>query len=218
MPLLVAVAAVVALGGSVAGYLLTRSTPTPAVAPVAAVPTAKPVTPIEPKPPRPTAKPVERSYPLRSLLELDVTVDIDGSRAHLLALFPTIGSEPGADKLVYRLPLQNPWFGAVEMSWNNEKAGRLTNVRFDPPRGDERFKNQKQIGDCLARGLGKPEVRELNHLTGELSFFWGARFPKAWADLYSGYLRLAFENPKGAPPMTFGQVVRSLDACAPGTP
>lgn len=151
---------------------------------------------------------------MRSLLAINPMVDIDSSRAHLLGLFPTVKSVVRAD-LSYRVPLDHPWFDAVELTWKNEKGGKLASVAFRPPRGDERFKNQKEISDCLAKSLGKPLVREINHLAGELSYFWGAHFPKAWANVYSGYLWLAFLDPKGVAPVTLPQVVRSLATCAP---
>jgi len=152
---------------------------------------------------------------MRALLGVSMAVDVDGSRAHLLGLFPSISSSQLADELRYVVPLNHRWFGAAELSWKNERAGKLVSVAFRPPVGDDKLKNPKEIADCLSKGLGKPQVRELDHLAGELSYFWGPHFPTAWADLYSGYLWLSFEDPKGVPPVTFAQVVRTLDSCAP---
>ncbi len=180
----------------------------------------KPVAP-SPAPPSPAAPAAARSsevrYPLRSLLGISTMVDIDGSRQHLLGLFPTIEASRVADHLRYVVPLSHPWFSVAALSWQNEKAGKLVSVGFEPPVGDTKLENQKEIADCLSRGLGKPEVRELDHLSGELSYFWGRHFPRAWLDVYSGYLWLAFEDPKGVAPITFAQVVRTLDGCAPST-
>lgn len=186
----------------------------------AALPAGTPARPAAPTPPSPAQAPAPTtaSYPLRALLGVNVSVDIDASRAHLLALFPTITSEPRADQLSYTLPLSHPWFSAAELNWKNEKAGKLVSVALRPPVADQNFKNQKEIADCLTKGLNQPQVRELNHLAGELSYFWGPHFPKAWADLYSGYLWLAFEDPKGVAPVTFANVVRTLDGCAAHAP
>lgn len=160
-------------------------------------------------------KPAPVGYPLRSLLNINVAVDIDGSIAHMHGLFPDVESTRIADQLRFAIPLKNPWFGEAELSWKNEKAGKLATVGFRPPLGNDKLSNAKQIADCLSKGLGKPEVREIDHLSGEMSYFFGKGFPKAWANVYSGYLWLAFEDPRGVPPVTFAQVVRTLDGCAP---
>ena len=171
---------------------------------------------VAPAPPAaPLGKPSQVRYPLRSLLGVSTVVDIDGSQGHMLGLFPAIESSRVADQLRYVVPLAHPWFSEAQLSWKNEKAGKLVSVGFRPPVGDDKLENQKEIADCLGRGLGKPEVRELDHLSGELSYFWGRHFPRAWADVYPGYLWLAFEDPKGIAPITFAQLVRTLDGCAP---
>jgi len=177
---------------------------------------AQPALPSLPTAP-PAGAPSRVGYPLRSLLGTSTLVDIDGSRTHLLGLFPTIESSRVADQLRYVVPLDHPWFSQAELSWKNEKAGKLVSVGFRPPVSKAKLENQKEIADCLARGLGKPEVRELDHLSGELSYFWGRHFPRAWADVYPAYLWLAFEDPKGVAPITFAQVVRTLDDCTPHT-
>jgi DNA-directed RNA polymerase subunit RPC12/RpoP len=164
------------------------------------------------------AAPAPVGFPLGALLGVNPKVDIDGSRAHLLGLFPGISSEARADQLQYTVPLRHPWFSAAELNWKNEKDGPLVSVALRPPKGDPAFKNQNEIADCLARGLGKPQIKELNHLAGELSYFWGSHFPKAWADLYSSYLWLAFEAPQGVAPVTFSNVVRTLDGCSVPAP
>jgi DNA-directed RNA polymerase subunit RPC12/RpoP len=209
-------AAVATVVASVTAYLSMQLAQSPAAVapPAAAGPAVVPAPGPKPQAPKPVV-PVAVSYPLASLLGINAAVDIDASRAHLTALFPTITSEQRAGELSYRLPLKHPWFSALELNWENEKNGRLASVAFRPPAGDDKFKNQKEISDCLTKGLGKPEVRELDHLAGELSYFWGKHFPNAWADVYSSYLWLAFEDSKGAPPVTFANVVRTLAACAP---
>jgi hypothetical protein len=210
-------AAVATVVASLTAYLSTQLAQSPAaVAPLAAAsPAPNPALTPEPKPQATPNKPVAVSYSLASLAGINAAVDIDASRAHLTGLFPTITSEQRSDELSYRLPLKHPWFSAVELNWQNAKDGKLVSVAFRPPAGDDKFKNQKEISDCLSKGLGKPEVRELDHLAGELSYFWGQHFPKAWADLYSSYLWLAFDDSKGIAPVTFTNVVRTLEACAP---
>lgn len=165
--------------------------------------------------PRAAPKPVAVGYPLRSLLGVNVTVDIDGSTAHMRGLFPEVESSRVADQLRFAVPLEHPWFGLAELSWKNEKAGKLVTVGFKPPLGSDKLGNPKQIADCLSKGLGKPEAREVDHLSGEMSYFFGKGFPKAWANVYAGYVWMAFEDPRGVAPVTFGQVVRTLDSCAP---
>jgi hypothetical protein len=157
-------------------------------------------------------------YVMGSLLGITPTVDIDESRAQVLGLFPTIRSSRISNELRYVVPLSHRWFDAAELGWKNERAGKLASVAFRPPVGELKLKNQKEIADCLTKGLGKPEVREIDPLAGDLTYFWGKHFPKAYASLYSGYLWLSFEDPKGVAPVTFEQVVRTLDGCAPQTP
>ncbi|HEX6271887.1 MAG TPA: hypothetical protein VFZ53_02550 [Polyangiaceae bacterium] len=208
--LLVAGAAAVGLG-ALAAFLAARPAPesTTPPAPTTAEPAASP-----PAPSRPVSeKTAPVRYPLRSLSGVDTSVDIDGSRAHLLGLFPGIDSKRHGDELRHVVPLEHPWFSAVELGWKNEPAGKLTSVAFKPPAGLDKFENQKEIGDCLAKGLGKPEIRVTDHLAGEQSYFWGRHFPKAWANLYSGYLWLTFQSPRGIAPVTFPDVVRTLDGC-----
>jgi hypothetical protein len=182
----------------------------PSQEPVAAVSSVEPGAPA-------AGNPVLVRYLMGSLLGITPTVDIDESRAHLLGLFPTIHSSRISDELRYVVPLSHRWFSAAELGWKNERAGKLASVAFRPPVGELKLKNQKEIADCLSKSLGKPEVREIDHLAGDLSYFWGRNFPKAWASLYSGYLWLSFEDPKGVAPVTFQQVVRALDGCAPQT-
>jgi hypothetical protein len=210
---LVAIAAVFVFIGA-------RSSTAPTVAPRS--PAAGATLEARARPPVPaasvSAKAPEVRYPLSSLLGISSAIDIDGSKAHLQGLFPTVGSNRVADQLRYAIPLSHPWFGVAELSWKNERAGKLATVAFRPPRGDQKLKNPKEIADCLSKGLGKPEVREIDHLAGDVSYFWGRHFPKAWANVYSGYLWLSFLEPKGIPPVTFTQVVRTLDGCAPSSP
>lgn len=222
---LILIVLVVSLGlsAAVVGLVLMSRPSAPAATPRAAAgtppsgpntATPSPAPALTPKP-LAAAKPVPVGYPLRSLLGVNVTVDIDGSSAHLRGLFPDVESNRVADQLRFAVPLKHPWFGLCELSWKNQRAGKLVTVGFKPPLGSERLSNPKQIADCLAKGLGKPEVREVDHLAGEMSYFFGKGFPKAWANVYSGYVWLAFEDPRGVAPVTFAQVVRTLDSCAP---
>jgi hypothetical protein len=185
--------------------------------PAAAVATSHVASPSPAPTPAPpvAAKPTPAGYPLRSLLGINVAVDIDGSSAHMKSLFPDVESNRVADQLRFAVPLEHPWFGHVELSWKNERAGKLVTVGFKPPLASDKLANPKQIADCLGTGLGKPEAREVDHLSGEMSYFFGKGFPKAWANVYSGYVWLAFEDPRGVPPVTFAQVVRTLERCTP---
>lgn len=206
---------VLATAGAFVAYLglsAPAARPAAPIAQAAAAP-VKPATPSRAPAPQAAAKAVEARYPLRSLLVIDTKVDVDGSSAHLRGHFPDVASTRIAGELRFSVPLDHPWFGSAQLSWKNEKRGKLTTVGFKPPLGDEKLKNQKEIADCLSKGLGKPEVREIDHLAGELSYFWGKHFPKAWANLYSGYLWLSFEDPRGVAPITLPQVVRALDGC-----
>lgn len=219
---------ILVLGGLIGGFGLLaavvafvawRGTSRPSAVPQApaarAVPT-RAVTPLaaSSSPAKPEVRAPVR-YPMRALLAINTTTDIDASREHLLGLFPTITSERVAGDLSYKVPLSHPWFGEAELRWKNERAGKLATVGFRPPPGDAKLTNQKQISECLTGGLGKPQVREIDHLAGELSYFWGRAFPRAWANLYTGYLWMSFEDPRGVAPVTFAQVVRTLDGCAP---
>jgi len=190
------------------------STPPSKIAPPA-VPAPVATAPESPKPPPPER---ETRYPLKSLLGVNAGVDIDGSRALMHDLFPTVSAGTHGVDLSYEVPLSHSWFGTAQLIWKNERAGQLINVGLRPPQGDQRFKNQREIGECLVRGLGKAEVRETDHLKGEFSYFWGKSFPRAWANLYSGYLWLVFETPKGVPPITLERVVRTLNDCPETAP
>jgi hypothetical protein len=210
---LIVAGVVVVLGlAGLASYLVVRGAP-------ASTAEASVVAPAEAAP-RPSAAPasapektLSARYAMRSLLGVDTAVDIDRSGAHVLGLFPGIESRRHGDELRYVVPLEHRWFSAAELGWKNERAGKLTSVAFQPPAGDDKFRNQQEIGDCLARRLGKPEVRVTDHLAGEQSYFWGRHFPKAWANLYSSYLWLTFQDPRGIAPVTFADVVRALDGC-----
>ena len=219
-PILILVASVAALGLGAALVASIGKRPTPESAKPtsqAAIPASEPAAASPTRSRPPPEKTDDVRYPMRSLLGVRTAVDIDGSSAHMLELFPTVRSKRRADELQYTVPLSHPWFDRAELGWKNERTGKLTSVSFKPPAGDDKFKNQKEIGDCLAKGLGKPEVREIDHLAGEQSYFWGKHFPKAWANLYSGYLWLTFQNPEGLAPVTLATVVRTLDACTPPT-
>jgi hypothetical protein len=217
--ILVALAAALGLAVALVASIGKRPTPESPAQPTsqAAVPTTEPAAPSPTRSLPAPEKTDDVRYPMRSLLGVRTAVDIDGSSAHMLELFPTISSKRRADELQYSVPLSHPWFSRAELGWKNERAGKLTSVSFKPPAGDDKFKNQKEIGDCLAKGLGKPEVREIDHLAGEQSYFWGKHFPKAWANLYSGYLWLTFQSPEGIAPVTLTTVVRTLDGCTPQT-
>ena len=152
---------------------------------------------------------------MRALLSINPAVDIDGSRAHLQALFPGITSEQLSNELGFELPLRHPWFSKAKLNWRNEKNGKLVSVGFFPPTSKDKLQNQKEISDCLAKTLGKPTVQEVNHLAGQVNYFFGSRFPKADLSVYDSYVWMTMENPLGAPPVTFANVVRTLDGCAP---
>ncbi len=213
-PVLVFVVALT-VTGSVAAFLASQSASPPPVAKPAAVAVAKPAQLTEPRAqPRAPTKTPEVRYPMAALLRIDPTVDIDGSKAHLAALFPGVAGERLAGDLGYTVPLDHPWFREAVLNWKNEKNGRLATVGFRPPLGDDKLKNQAEIRDCLAKALGKPVAREVDHLAGEYSYFWGSHFPKVWANLYSSYLWMAFEDPRGVAPVTLPTVVRTLAGCA----
>lgn len=214
---LIAVGTVAVFGAALVAHLSARSTPDSVATPAARATVEPVVRSSAPAPPAPEKAAAVR-YPMRALLGVSTDVDIDGSRTHMLGLFPSIESERRADELRYVVPVHHRWFSSVELGWKNERAGKLTSVSFRPPEGDDKFENQDEIADCLAKGLGKPEVRETDHLAGEKSHFWGRHFPKAWANLYSGYLWLTFRNPEGIAPVTLPVIVRTLDGCTPQAP
>lgn len=209
--------ALVAVGAFVAAAQSSASTPAPKAAQAApqtlpaAVPTPRAV-------PTPPAADVVKLYSLESLLGVNTSVSIDGSHALMHDLFPTVSAGTHGVDLSYEVPLSHPWFGEAQFIWKNEKAGQLINVGLRPPKGEQRFTNQREIGECLVKGLGKAEVRETDHLKGEFSYFWGKQFPRVWANLYSGYLWLVFETPKPVPPITLERVVRTLGACPKTSP
>ncbi|HVJ18490.1 MAG TPA: hypothetical protein VM686_23885 [Polyangiaceae bacterium] len=209
-------------GAAVVALLVVRSrqTPAPPVA-VSPVPTPKPVAAPAPAPkaaalarpkPEATSDRVTR-YPLRALLGIDAKATIDPARERMRELFPTVTPFLLALELRYEVPLAHAWFGTAELKWKNERAASLSAVGFKPPEGQNKLANQKEIVECLTKGLGKPEVREVDHLAGEFSYFWGKRFPKAYANLHPVNLWLDLSEPGGAAPITLEHVVRTLDAC-----
>lgn len=145
---------VLATAGAFVAYLAS-SAPAELPAVPKAQAAAPPVKPAAPSlAPKATAKAVEARHPLRSLLVIDTKVDIDGSSLHLLGHFPSAESTRIAGELRFSVPLDHPWFGIAQLSWKNERRGKLTTVGFKPPLGDEKLKNQKEIADCLSKGLG----------------------------------------------------------------
>jgi hypothetical protein len=155
-------------------------------------------------------------YPLRSLLAIDPRVDVDGSRAHLLGLFPGVSGSTETSNLRFTLPLDHPWFRDVSLEWENEKGGKLRSASFRPPAQGTEFPNQREIRDCLAKRLGQPEDRETNHLAGEHSYFWGKYWPRASLNLHKSGLYLSFDGSTGMGPITLRGVAGALDACVSG--
>jgi len=211
------VVALVAVGAFVAAAQSSVSTPAPPPprVPPPSVPAAAPTPRAVPTP---HTEENVKLYSLESLLGVKAGVDIDGSHAIMHDLFPTVSAGTHGVDLSYEVPLSHPWFGEAQFIWKNEKAGHLINVGLRPPKGELRFKNQREIGECLVKGLGKAEVRETDHLKGEFSYFWGKQFPRVWANLYSGYLWLVFETPKPLPPITLERVIRTVKDCPATAP
>jgi hypothetical protein len=225
LPVVVVVAGGVAVGVvgvSVSLLVLARFGEAPK-AESTVTPVAPPKSPAPPDPPAapPSAAaaseqpraPTEVRYPLGALLEIGDKVGTDVSGGVMQALFPSVESRKLAGDLRYEVPLSNQWFGSAELRWKNERDGKLTSVALRPPEGHGKFKNPKEIADCAAKTLGKPLEREVDHLAGDVSYFWGRSFPKAWANLYSSYFWMTFHDPKGVPPLSFVQVLRTLDGC-----
>jgi hypothetical protein len=181
-----------------------------------AKPAPEAVTDVAPAPPA-SAETAKVRYPLRALLAVNTMVDVDASSAHMLGLFPTVsGSRSG--ELLFVVPVSHPWFREVELAWQNKRDGKLTSAIFRRPAQDEHFKNQKEIADCLAKRLGNPEVLETDHLAGEVTYRWAKQPRKALVVLDNNYLSLELGVPQGDPPITFTELVRTLDGCAPEAP
>jgi len=152
-------------------------------------------------------------YPMDALASIDPTVDIDASRAHLLALFPGVSWQRAATGLEYTIPLGHPWFDHARLNWRNEKGSRLSSVHLYPAGHRQTFPNQPEIRDCLAKQLGSPEDRETDHLANEHAYFWGKHWPRVYLNLHSHLLSLELRTPSGVGPISLAGVSRTLAAC-----
>ena len=154
-------------------------------------------------------------YLLGALAQIDPTVDIDQSRAHLTRLFPGVSGGVAASGLTYQLPLDHPWFKDAELIWKNEKGGKLANARFNPPPFVEQFANQIEIRDCLTRRFGPAKDAEIDHLANKHSYQFQKYWPHASVYVGSTYIWLEFEDASRAYPVNFKAVVEALTACKP---
>jgi hypothetical protein len=156
---------------------------------------------------------LQTGYPLRDLAKVDPAVDVDQSESHLKGLFPGVGRRVDAAGLHYVLPLDNPWFGEAGLLWKNEKGSRLVDVRLDPPPFVQRFTNQTEIRDCLARRFGPAKDAEIDHLANVHSYQWQKYWPHA--SVYAGatYLWLELEDARRVFPVNLKAVILALADC-----
>jgi hypothetical protein len=152
-------------------------------------------------------------YPLRALTQVDPAVDVDQSESHIKALFPGVARRADASGLHYVVPLDNPWFREAGLIWKNEKGGTMVNARLDPPPFVERFANQLEIRDCLARRFGPAKDAEISHLANDHSYQWQKYWPRASVYAGSTYLWLEIENARRPLPVNLKAVVEALADC-----
>lgn len=152
-------------------------------------------------------------YPLRSLSQVNQAIDVDQSESHVKALFPGVARHADASGLHYVVPLDNPWFREAGLIWKNEKGGTMVNARLDPPPFVERFTNQLEIRDCLARRFGAAKDAEINHLANDHSYQWQKYWPHASVYAGSTYLWLEIEDARRALPVNLKAVVEALADC-----
>jgi hypothetical protein len=153
-------------------------------------------------------------YPVSALANVSPALDIDTSRAGLLALFPGVSWATGIG-LTYTVPLDDPWFSVAELTFANEKGGKLSTVSLRPPVGDDAL-NQKELSVCLASGLGKPVEHEADHLAGTVTYAWDAHWPKASLDVNTSYVWLDLKQSAGVgvAPITLAGVAGALAGCS----
>jgi len=155
-------------------------------------------------------------YPIQTLASIDPRVDVDGSRAHMLKLFPGASWSARATELTFTVPLTHPWFDEAQVAWTNAKRGRLSSASLDPPSRQNTFSNQIEIRDCLAKRLGRPEDRETDHLAGEHSYFWGKHWPRACVHVHKTSVWLRLRDSSGVGSTSVAGVMGALAACGPG--
>jgi len=91
----------------------------------------------------------------------------------------------------------------------------MVSARLDPPPFQQRFPNQLEIRDCLARRFGPARDAEINHLANDHSYQWQKYWPHAAAYVGSTYLWMEFEDPRSVYPVSFKSIVEALADCTP---
>ena len=112
-------------------------------------------------------------YPLGDLAKFDFDADIDSADAAVKKVFPG-GVRFLFIDLDYRVALDHPLYGAMEIGWQNKKAAKVANISIRPPPGTNgKWPNQIALESCVEGEFGKPSrVSTGDHLGGSRDVSW----------------------------------------------
>jgi hypothetical protein len=155
-------------------------------------------------------------YPLGDLAKLNVDADIDGSDAAIKKVFPG-GVRSLFIDLDYKVPIEHPWYGDMEIGWKNKKGAKLADVSIRPPVGSNgKWPNQKAIDGCVEAAFGKPSrVSEGDHLGGSRDTTWNPASGGA-IRVYEHMLVITLRDSPFSKPMpkdVWLKTVAALDQC-----
>ncbi len=150
-------------------------------------------------------------YSLGELGAMDLGQDVDSAAVYMASTFPGSHAEAFIS-LDVEVPLSHPWFGAAELSWENEPNGPLETTRLSPIPGAQTFPDQAAIRRCLDAAMGPGEHRVDDHLAGTWSMSW-ERPGETWAHLSRYALNIHHGQDRRTPP-AWRRFIASLEACA----
>lgn len=155
-------------------------------------------------------------YSLGDLAKLDIDADIDKADAAIKKVFPG-GVRNLFIDLDYKVSLEHPWYGDMEIGWKNKKGAKVADVSIRPPVGTNgKWPNMSGIEACVEREFGKPQrVNEGSHLAGDRDVTWN---PPAGGEVrvYSHMLVITLRDSPFSKPMpkdVWLRVVGALDKC-----
>jgi hypothetical protein len=155
-------------------------------------------------------------YPLGDLAKVDLDSDIDNADAAIKAVFPG-GVRRLMIDLDYKVAIDHPLYGDMDLGWKNKKGAKLADVSIRPPTGtNNKWPNQSALEACVEGALGKPtRVSEGSHLAGSRDTTWR---PAAGGEVrvYDHLLVITLRDSPFSKPMTkdvWLKVVSALEAC-----
>lgn len=147
-------------------------------------------------------------YPLATLADLDLQLDIDRTAEAMPRLYPGAARSEERFELTYEVPMDHPLVSHAWIQWNNAPDAKPNQVELWAQ--GEAFPDAAAIASCLTAALGEPEERVSDHLAQERNWSWGQR-----ASLSRGHLSINIESHwvERMSDESFDAAVRALDAC-----